>query len=234
MTFTGNTTYDPLTYYMAYLFIAFITYGFCSITRIESPERQGRVYCQSTTISPEARRRCLAHSSSSANNCWMVKWIIIENNYRKTILEHKERTMTAFYISELGQNDFSWMFLVLSRSKFTVGSEGTETSESAQRKQERHTLQLLQLTALREFLDLRTKREDPRRTWWTLWVEESELKSGRARPWEFMRQNTGEEKHHTEIQRFIEISPWVLSACMENYIRPRKNPSAPSTHIGQK
>ena len=76
--------------------------------------------------------------------------------------------MTAFYISELGQNDFSWMFLVLSRSKFTVGSEGTEISESAQRKQERHTLQLLQLTALREFLDLRTKREDPRRTWWTL------------------------------------------------------------------
>lgn len=76
--------------------------------------------------------------------------------------------MTAFNISELGQNDFSWMFLVLSRSKFTVGSEGTEISEAAQRKQARHTLQLLQFSALREFLDLRTKREDPRRTWWTL------------------------------------------------------------------
>ena len=76
--------------------------------------------------------------------------------------------MTAFNVSELGQNDFSWMFLVLSRYKFTVGSEGTEISEAAQRKQARHTLQLLQLSALREFLDLRTKREDPRRTWWTL------------------------------------------------------------------
>ena len=142
--------------------------------------------------------------------------------------------MTAFNISELGQNDFSWMFLVLSRSKFTVGSEGTEISEAAQRKQARHTLQLLQFSALREFLDLRTKREDPRRTWWTLWFEESELKSGRARQWEFMRQNTGEEKHHTEIQRFTEISPWILSTYMENYIRLRKNPSVPSTHIGQK
>lgn len=76
--------------------------------------------------------------------------------------------MTAFNISELGQNDFSWMFLVLSRYKLTVGSEGTEISEAAQRKQARHTLQLLQLSDLREFLDLRTKREDPRRTWWTL------------------------------------------------------------------
>lgn len=42
---------------------------------------------------------------------------------------------------------------------------GTEISEAAQRKQARHTHKrnFAQLSDLREFLDLRTKREDPRK-----------------------------------------------------------------------